>query len=275
MSYLIADVDRSLSSIGGTIGATKLSGLPPVPISHGFSQLNRVMRKFTIRGEREITHPLLGKTKEPFVELTPLAKEHNLQGLVTDTISVAGTQEIQLITAPKADQKDKDGRLVTENNPMEIQDWGTVGRRGESYMLLNSMLPIWSVVLCHYSYEKDGQSGIMFWGPSVPGNVLKDIMPKLFDVILVSKTVHVKGKNSTFTWITKPDNQCPAKDRLGVLPQEMPQDFGLVFKAYADAGDLIPKILVLGRSGTGKTFSLKTIPKQFCNGHQSTIIPTN
>jgi hypothetical protein len=254
MSFLILDADKSLSSIGGYPAATSLSGLPPVPINSGFSQLNRVMKKLVTRGEREITHPIFGKSLEPYVELTPLGKANNLQGVVTDTFSVASQQEIQLITAP---QKAED-----EPRQMELKDWGVLGQRGTSYLMLNSLLPIWSITLSHMSYEKDGATGIMFWQPQIAGGT-KDNMPKFFDIILVSRVVHTKSKDSVFTWLTRPDNQFPAKDRLGILPAEMPQDFKIVFEAYAKAGVPNPKILVLGKSGTGKTFSLKTIPSQF------------
>jgi hypothetical protein len=262
ISYLILDVDKSLSSIGGYTAATTLSGLPPVPINSGFSQLNRVMKKLVSRGERAIDHPIFGKSMEPFVELTALAKQNNLQGVVTDTFTVASQQEIQLITAPQM----VDG----EPRQMELKDWGVLGQRGTSYLMLNSLLPIWSVTLGHMNYEKDGATGIMFWQPALAGGT-KDQMPKFFDVILVCRTVHTKGKESVFTWLTRPDNQFPAKDRLGVLPAEMPQDFKLVFEAYAKAGVLNPKILVLGKSGSGKTYSLRTIPPEFA---QSIKAPT-
>jgi hypothetical protein len=251
LSFIILDVDKSLSSIGGYSEATKLSGLPPVPINAGFSQLNRVMKRLVVRGEREITHPIFGKSTEPYCELTPLAKNNNLQGVVTDTFTVASQQEIQLITAP---QKPED-----EPRQMELKDWGVLGQRGTGYLMLNSLLPVWSITLGHMNYEKDGATGIMFWQPALAGGT-KDQMPKFFDVILVCRTVHTKGKESVFSWLTRPDNQFPAKDRLGVLPAEMPQDFKIVFEAYAKAGVSNPKILVLGKSGSGKTYSLKTIP---------------
>jgi hypothetical protein len=251
LSFLIFDVDKSLSSIGGYAGATQLSGLPPVPINTGFSQLNKVMKKLVLRGEREIQHPIFGKSMEPFCELTPLAKTSKLDGIVVDTFSVASQQEIQLITAPqKADE---------EPRQMELRDWGVLGQRGTSFLMLNSLMPIWSITLSHMNYEKDGATGIMFWQPALAGGT-KDQMPKFFDVILVCKTVHTKNKESVFSWLTRPDAQFPAKDRLGILPPEMPQDFKLVFDAYNKAGVPNPKILVLGKSGSGKTYSLKTIP---------------
>lgn len=255
MSFLIFDADKSLSAIGGYAAAAKLAGLPPVPINSGFSQLNKVMKKLAIKGEREITHPIFGKSLEPYCEMTSLAKANNLQGIAVDTFSVAAQQEIQLITAPQSAE--------AEPRQMELKDWGVLGQRGTLYLMLNSLLPIWSVTLSHMSYEKDGATGTMFWEPNIPGKQTKDNMPKFFDVILVCTTAHSKNKDSVYRWLTRPDNQSPAKDRLGVLPAEMPQDFKIVFDAYANAGVPNPKILVLGKSGSGKTFSLKTIPQTF------------
>ena len=41
---LVFDVDRSLAAIGGYTEAERLFGVPPIPVSGGFSQILQVLR---------------------------------------------------------------------------------------------------------------------------------------------------------------------------------------------------------------------------------------
>ena len=57
-----------------------------------------------------------------------------------------------------------------------------------------------------------------------------------------------KTDEYSYCWLTKPEDGRFAKDRLGILPAIIPQDFNLVFSKYEEAGIYHPNILVIGES---------------------------
>lgn len=250
MSYLIIDVDKSLSSIGGETGASQISGVPPVPINGGVTQITKILNKLFQEKVKVIEHPLFGKTQELVIEAQPFVKEHNLEGIVIDTFSVAMKQEIRNITGiDKATGRPK---------LMEMKDWGLLGRVGEDFLLMLQKLPIWVVINCHIDYDKDGTTGGFYWVPAVQGGTKMEMM-KYFDVIGFTHIQRVSKEKVEYLWQVRPDGQKFAKDRKGILASEIPQNFRLILDGYKAQGDPFPKILIIGESGTGKTSAIKTL----------------
>lgn len=251
MKFALLDADRSLAAIGGKEEIVKLCGFPPVPINDGIEQVNRVMKRLLSEKKVVVEHPLFGKTEETIYEPTALALKEQIVGVVADTISVAFDQTLHKMAQP-----------LKEGDPprqIEMRDWGTIAKYGMDFLLTVQKSPFWVIANCHQGKEKDGQTGIIFWGPQIKGST-GDQLEKFFDVIVFTRVRVAKGGTSSYYWQTRPDPQRNAKDRLNILDAEMPQDFKIIFNRYAAKGWTAPKILVIGESGTGKTTALRTIP---------------
>ena len=250
MKILAMDVDRSFSSIGGYGNVEKIFGIPPVPISKGLAQINTVLSRLFKLEEKVVKHPIFGETKEPVATMLPLAQQHELGLVIIDTFSVAVSQQMRLITDPQS---------TGTPRPMQQSDWGTLGRFAGQTLHYLSLLPVAAVVSTHLSYDKDGKTGEFHWVPQIPGST-KDEIKKFFDVIAFTK-VNQTGKTREFRFLTQVEGNHIAKDRLGLLEPEMPQDIGLIVEKYQQAGVPNPKILVIGDSGTGKTRSLASLSR--------------
>jgi len=168
LSYLICDVDRSLSTLGGDKGVTAISGVPPVPITKGVTQITNIMGRLFQEKVSKIEHPLFGTSTETIIEAQPLAVKNDLRGIVIDTFSVAMKQEMrQIVGIDKASGRPKQP---------EMRDWGTLARVGEDFLLWLQKLPIWAVVNCHIDYDKDGTTGNFYWVPQISGGTKMELM---------------------------------------------------------------------------------------------------
>lgn len=251
MKFLLLDADHSLSAIGGASDIVRMTGYPEVPINRGIEQVNSLMKKLLVQKVVKVSHPLFGETEEIVYEPTPMAQKEELKGLALDTISVSFDQTLHRMTAP----------LKAGDPPrqLEMKDWGVISRFGMDFLLTMQKSPFWFIVNCHMGREKDGQSGIMFWGPQIKGSTAEQLN-KFFDVVLYARVKSGKNGSAVYYWQTRPDPQRDAKDRMGVLDAEMAQDYSVVFQKYVEKGVTAPKILVIGESGCGKTTAFKTIP---------------
>ena len=88
------------------------------------------------------------------------------------------------------------------------------------------------------------------------GNKFLDIW---FDFVFYTKN-KVSGDDREYLWITARDEKYDhAKDRTGLLPPVMSQDYREVIAAAKKKGFEGAKILVIGSPGSGKTYSLQTL----------------
>ncbi len=71
MSFLIFDVDHSLASIGGDLGAAKVSAIQPIRVTNGSSQVMGILSSLFTRKEINYEHPLLSEG----MKISLLAKE--------------------------------------------------------------------------------------------------------------------------------------------------------------------------------------------------------
>lgn len=253
--FIIADADKSLSALGTPQDIINLSGFPEVPIVSGMQQLSSILGIDTGGGISKtplfnkkienVTHPLFPQSQVPTLkyEYSPLAQQHNVKGIVIDTISHIFGQDMRLLEA--------------KNNAKQLQqqDWGTLER---TYLtLLEGMkhLPCWVVVNCHTTYDKS-DTGAFYYYPMLKGKS-KERIREFFDVVVYTKT---SSDKKSYTWQTFADSSRMAKDRINVLDPTMPQDLSVIIDRYRKKG-YEPKILVIGESGTGKTKALETLSK--------------
>lgn len=262
LKTLILDVDRSLASIGSNDYIARLMGYPPYPISGGIDHVTGVMAKLFTKKAVAYTHPLIGAdTNAPTEEvwaLTPIAEESGMQVLCLDSGTMMSQNERNIIT--NACDPNKRGYKV-----MDKQEWMIYGDRLGRFFKMMAKLPMSIVVTAHRDYEKDEATGRMIEVPGVKG-ANKYEMARHFDVVLYCHVVLKLDEKklgakpeSEFLWQTKPDDFRPlAKDRLNLLPAIMEQDLGKVIRLYLEQG-IQPKVLIIGDSGQGKTWCLRTI----------------
>ena len=94
--------------------------------------------------------------------------------------------------------------------------------------------------------------------PYIDGSSKEDIS-KWFDFVFYTKTV-ISNDNREYRWVTaRSEKYDHAKDRTGLLPPEMSQDYRKVIAAAQEKGFEGAKILVIGSPGSGKTYSLQTL----------------
>jgi hypothetical protein len=254
MKFIIFDPDRSLATIGSPEAIEKLSGFRAMPIDMGLAEIKTYLTHLFSSKQVEVEHPLFKTVKKEWeIILSPLAEEQGLEGVVIDTISTAGLQTRNAMVE-KARPNAKGYKA------MEMQDWGAYGQELSAFAQMLSKLPTWVVVNAHADYSMDDKLGCNILTPAVKGAGKFEIA-RYFDVVLYSKVVKSKGK-SEYYWVTKPDERMPlAKDRNDLLESVIPQDLGAIIRAYKEAGLNVPKILVIGDSGQGKTHALKTLTK--------------
>lgn len=254
--FLIFDSDKSLSSIGGPVEIQKVSGFPEIPVSGGIMQIATNIgielgqkidpKSPTLFSKKEVktVHPLFPNTTVPSVVYEPaeLVKQNGITGIVIDTISHAFAQDMRILEG------------LRQNKQLEMQDWGKLERMYMGFLEGMKQLPCWVVVNCHSQYDKDQQAGTFYHAPMIKGST-RDNIRAFFDVVVFTKTSQDK---KSYTWQTFADQSRFAKDRLGVLEPNMPQNFKTILERY-NAKGYQPKILVIGESGTGKSKALTTI----------------
>lgn len=210
-------------------------------------QVKKVLDLLFTREEVTEMHTQLGIPLTTIkYNLTEQAKKLELKGIAIDTMSHLFDQDKRILEA------------VNKSGTLELQDWGKLERYYSGLLAILAKLPVWVIVTCHITYDKDQGGGGFYFAPKVSG-ATKDNLPQYFDCVFYTKTALASDGKRTFAWQTAPDNSRFAKDRLDVLPSKIYQDYREVFTAYTTAGISNPKILVIGESGTGKTRSLATI----------------
>lgn len=246
MKYLFLDVDKSTATIGGSKGVEQLSGFPPIVVTQGSQQIQKIIDAMFTFTEVKVKHPVLSDEIVSIdVQPKPLMKEHGIQGLVIDSLSHAFNQDKRIL-----EKRNKTGAL-------EMQDWGTLERWWNKLSECIKHMPIWIIGTCHLKYDKDENSGIFYYAPQLAG-ATRDNLTQYFDSVYYTKTS--KDGKKLYTWQTYADASKFEKDRTDIAPI-INQDFTIPFQRYKAIG-VPPHIIIIGESGTGKTKSLLTIPKE-------------
>lgn len=249
MAKIIFDVDASLASIGHYDDVLKLcGGFPPVSVTEGVQQVLAVIGDLFVTKVITKQHPLIASAniRETVAERSPLAQKHGVSCVIIDTFSHLQRNDLRLLEAARP------------NKQMEIQDWGVIERMYNLALIMLKRLPVPVIVNSHTAMDKDN-AGNFFINAALKGKA-GDFINEYFDLVLYTHISKTKDGQRVYSWLTKPDVMRRAKDRLGILPEYIPQDFKLVLDKYFEAGYPAPKILVIGESGTGKTKALTTIP---------------
>ena len=165
-----------------------------------------------------------------------------VDALVLDTFSELSKKYMRQLS-------DKDGK-------MKLQGWGQLKNKLDGALDFISKIPGVVICNCHSKVQTmdDGNKVI----PYIDGSS-KDDISKWFDFVFYTKNV-VSGDDRQYLWITARDEKYDhAKDRTGLLPPVMSQDYREVIAAAKKKGFDGAKILVIGSPGSGKTYSLQTL----------------
>jgi len=165
-----------------------------------------------------------------------------VDALILDTFSELSKKYMRQLS-------DKDGR-------MKLQGWGQLKNKLDGALDFLSKIPGVVVCNCHSKIQSmdDGNKIV----PYIDGSSKEDIS-KWFDFVFYTKTI-IDGENRKYLWITaRSEKYDHAKDRTGLLPPEMSQDYRKVITAAQEKGFEGAKILVIGSPGSGKTYSLQTL----------------
>lgn len=246
---LVFDVDHSLSTIGGKNEQAEVFGLPAVPWSGSAKELGKKLVGEIIVATKSVEkHPLLGDLGETVtIDFNDKFKQAGVNMLILDTITMLGSQERASIT--------KEAKLET----MDMRSWGLYGDTMEKLVNMFSKCNFPVIVTGHVK-RKDDEYGRPIEVPDLKGSIT-EACGRYFDVIAYSKVEKdSSNKNKTFSWIVTADNRyIYAKNRGGYMPSIIPQDISYILNTYKKRGIHNPKILILGDTGNGKSWSLRTI----------------
>ena len=248
MTTLIFDYDGSLASIGSDDVLLRTFGIMPIRIQKGLEQTKLIVRKLIKPVKRKLDHPLLENSQviEEGFELSDKAKELNLSCIAFDTASALGFQTRHEL------------KIARHLEVLDQRGWGTYGDNLNMFVYNVCSLPVKTIFNVHSDRDKDVGGEVIEY-PALKGSCKNEIQ-KWFDIILYTKVSQdPKTNEASFCWLTKPEEGRYAKDRLGILPAVIPQDFNYILERYEEAGIYHPNIFVIGESGTGKSKALATI----------------
>ena len=204
-------------------------------ISQIYTKKNTVVEKkvgsLTVKEEQEA---VILKEKAPVVD-----------ALVVDTFSELSKKYMRSL-------------IKKETGKMMLQDWGKLRNKLDNCLEFVTRIP--GVVICNVHAKlqtmDDGGNKII---PYIDGSTKEDIA-KWFDFVFYTKTVSTGVSLPEYVWVTgRTEKYDHAKDRTGLLDQQIPQDFQLVINAANEMGFDGCRILVIGSPGSGKTYALRTL----------------
>jgi len=151
--------------------------------------------------------------------------------------------------------------LKGNSKTLSLPGWGELKNDIDMSLEIANKLPCNVVFNVHGKIIEDRDLGVLKLIPNIEGSS-KDDLGKWFDFVFYAITSTDDKGNHIYSWITKRSERYDhAKDRTNLLPDTMPQDYGMVLDAAEKSGWDSAKILVIGSPGSGKTFALKTLTK--------------
>lgn len=246
-NIIIFDIDRGLKSIGNDDRIEEVFGYRP--------------RRF-IRSEK--ISELFDKLHTPNVIQT-----EDILGIVEEEVyEIANGHEIdfEILDSITAHQAQKKKELKGNAARVTLPQWGELGEAIEDLILKLCRTNTNVIIIGHTKAQEDNDLGVISYIPALSGR-MKDEIARYFDIVMY--TVVSTDKNTghrEYLWQVIADERRAAKCRLDEVTKWaaksrglIPQDYELLFNKIKQGGYKAVKILVLGDSGTGKTYSLRTL----------------
>ena len=240
---LLFDTEDGSKTLGGESNVQELFGCPPLKPDSWVAFRDTLASLYVekkVEVQKKITPEL---TIKEIQTKTVLKNGAQMDGIVIDTFSEISKKFQRSLTG--ADDK------------MKLNQWGVLKSGLDKCLEFIMKIPGVIVATSHTKIQimDDGSSEEI---PYIDGST-KDDIAKWFDFVLYTFTKKVKGKEQ-YMWRTRHSSRyVNAKDRTNLLDDEIPQDFQLVLNAAREKGFDNCRILLLGKSGTGKTHSLSTL----------------
>ena len=240
---LLFDTEDGSKTLGGESNVQELFGCPPLKPDSWVAFRDTLASLYVekkVEVQKKITPEL---TIKEIQTKTVLKNGAQMDGIVIDTFSEISKKFQRSLTG--ADDKTK------------LNQWGVLKSGLDKCLEFIMKIPGVIVATSHTKIQimDDGSSEEI---PYIDGST-KDDIAKWFDFVLYTFTKKVKGKEQ-YMWRTRHSSRyVNAKDRTNLLDDEIPQDFQLVLNAAREKGFDNCRILLLGKSGTGKTHSLSTL----------------
>lgn len=242
---LFYDFDRGLTSLGSPESIEKEYGYLP----RTFIKCARAMELFkkTHKLKTDTIKDELGEIEVEYYDTHP-----SIGFEVLDSISAYSTMKKKEVRG--------DAKKVT------LPQYGEIKEDMEDLILAMTRTNTNSILIGHTKTEKDDELGYLRYIPSVTGSLANE-MGRLFDLVLYTYVdVDGKTKERQYLWQVQADERRSAKCRVKGINElaeknqgYIPQDYETIFKLAEKEGIKSLKILVLGESGTGKTYSLRTL----------------
>lgn len=242
---LFYDFDRGLTSLGSPESIEKEYGYLP----RTFIKCSRAMELFkkTHKLKTDTIKDELGEIEVEYYDTHP-----SIGFEVLDSISAYSTMKKKEVRG--------DAKKVT------LPQYGEIKEDMEDLILAMTRTNTNSILIGHTKTEKDDELGYLRYIPSVTGSLANE-MGRLFDLVLYTYVdVDGKTKERQYLWQVQADERRSAKCRVKGINElaeknqgYIPQDYETIFKLAEKEGIKSLKILVLGESGTGKTYSLRTL----------------
>lgn len=244
---LIIDTDRSLSSLASDERIEQVFGYKP----------RRFLNSKSVENFRDNMFERFVETTED--ELGPIENEYwrlrtgrDVNYIVWDSLT-----SFQGIKRDELKSESSSGKL-------RIQDYGDLADSLEGLVTVFERSDIPFVAICHTKQTDDG-SGISKYVPSLQGRMKEELF-RHFDIVAYSLVQSDDAGNRSFVWQILADEYRDAKCRFEEVTKwaaskhgYIPQDFGLLTAKIKDAGYTKFNMLIIGPSGTGKTYSLRTL----------------
>jgi hypothetical protein len=243
---VIYDFDKSLKSLMSDEEIEKEFGYKPrrfVETKSAFDLFNSIHKTKEI----VIQDALLGDSVEKILATKP--------GI-----------DIEVLDSITAFQRMEKKKLKGNNTKLTLPQWGEIGDTVEDFITLLVNTNTSSVVIGHLKSEKDDELGQIAYKSSLSGRMAIEL-PQHFDCVFYTAIqTDRETKKRSYVWQVIGDERRAAKCRIDAITKYaqkeggyIPQDFSLLFNLAQNAGFYNLKILILGDSGTGKTYSLRTL----------------
>ena len=240
---LLFDTEDGSKTLGGESSVQELFGCPPLKPDSWVTfrdTLTSLYVEKKVEVNKKITPEL---TIKEIQTKTVLKNGAEIDGIVIDTFSELA--------------KKLQRSLTGSDDKMQLNQWGVLKSGLDKCLEFIMRIPGLIIVSCHTKIQtmNDGNNEEI---PYIDGST-KDDIAKWFDFVLYTFTKKVKGKEQ-YMWRTRHSSRyVNAKDRTSLLDDEIPQDFQLVLDAAKKKEFDNCRVLLLGKSGTGKTQSLSTL----------------
>lgn len=246
---LIYDFDRGLNSVAPDDRIEEVFGYRP----------RRFVKSESLQNTFDKLHELYIKEAEDALGLVEEEWYRLREGVDIDF------EVLDTITAYQG-QKKRDIKKESKRDRISLPEWGIIGDDMEELVMKLTRTESNVIMFGHQKPQEDSDLGIISYVPALSGR-MKEEIGRHFDIIAF--TVVVTDKKSgqrKYYWQIIADERRSAKCRLAEVSDFavknkglIPQDFGLLWKYINKGGYENVKILILGDSGTGKTYSIRTL----------------